>query len=79
MVYLQGLKSKKGSKLEIDFRNQFKAKDSITTSVIKRKEFSSQLGLNISIWETKDKSIVELKPNFEYKRIVSGLMDEEKK
>lgn len=78
LVYLQGLKSKKGSKLEIDFRNQFKAKDSITTSVIKRKEFSSQLGLNISIWETKDKSIVELKPNFEYKRIVSGLMDEEK-
>jgi len=78
LVYLQGLKSKKGSKLEIDFRNQFKAKDSITTSVIKRKEFSSQLGLNISIWETKEKSIVELKPNFEYKRIVSGIMTDEK-
>ncbi|MDR6464219.1 hypothetical protein [Chryseobacterium sediminis] len=78
LVYLQGLKSKKGSKLEIDFRNQFKAKDSITTSVIKRKEFSSQLGLNISIWETNEKSIVELKPNFEYKRIVSGIMEDEK-
>ncbi|WP_426480952.1 hypothetical protein [Chryseobacterium sp. R2ACT005] len=78
LVYLQGLKSKKGSKLEIDFRNQFKAKDSITTSVIKRKEFSSQLGLNISIWETKERSIVELKPNFEYKRIVSGIMTDEK-
>lgn len=78
MVYLQGLKSKNGSKLEIDFRNQFKVKDSIATSVIKRKEFSSQLGLNISVWATKDKSIVELKPNFEYKRIVSGLMDDEK-
>lgn len=78
LIYLQGLKSKNGSNLEIDFRNQFKVKDSLTESIIKRKEFSSQLGLNISIWKTKERSIVEFKPNFEYKRIIAGLINEEK-
>ncbi len=78
MVYLQGLKTKNGSKMEIDFRNQFKAKDSITTSVIKRKEFSSQLGLNISILKKINRSLIEFKPNVEFKRIVSGLMEDEK-
>ncbi|WP_353146996.1 hypothetical protein [Chryseobacterium sp.] len=78
LVYLQGLKSKNNSKLEIDFRNQFKAKDSITTSIIKRKEFSSQLGLNISILKKGDKSLIEFKPNFEFKRILSGLIADEK-
>lgn len=77
LVYLQGL-SKKGNKLEIDFRNQFKAKDSIAESVVKRKEFSSQLGLNISILKKGEKSLIEFKPNFEFKKIFSGLMDDEK-
>lgn len=78
LVYLQGLKSKNNSKLEIDFRNRFSAKDSITTSIIKRKEFSSQLGLNISVLKKGNKSLIEFKPNFEFKRVISGLMDEEK-
>lgn len=77
LVYLQGL-AKKGNKVEIDFRNQFKVKDSVTTSVIKRKEFSSQLGLNISILKKGEKSLIEFKPNFEFKRIISGLMEDEK-
>lgn len=77
LVYLQGL-TKKGNKLEIDFRSQFKAKDSLAISVIKRKEFSSQLGLNISILKKGEKSLIEFKPNFEYKRIFSGLMEDEK-
>ncbi|MCL8536602.1 hypothetical protein M9991_06950 [Chryseobacterium gallinarum] len=78
LVYLQGLKSKNNSKLEIDFRNRFSAKDSMTTSIIKRKEFSSQLGLNISVLKKGNKSLIEFKPNFEFKRVISGLMDEEK-
>lgn len=78
IVYLQGLKTKNGNKMEIDFRNQFKAKDSLTTLIIKRKEFSSQLGLNISILKKGDKSLIEFKPNFEFKRIFSGLMENEK-
>lgn len=78
MVYLQGIKSKNGSKMEIDFRNQFKSKDSIVVSSIKRKEFSSQLGLNISILKSEDKSLIELKPNFEYQRIFSGVREDEK-
>lgn len=77
MVYLQGIKSDKAN-LEIDFRNQFRAKDSITTSVLKRKEFSSQLGLNISLMKIKDKSIIELKPSFEYTKVFSGLAENEK-
>ena len=77
MVYLQGIKSDK-TNLEIDFRNQFRAKDSITTSVLKRREFSSQLGLNISLMKIKDKSIIELKPSFEYTKIFSGLAVNEK-
>ncbi|CAD7803287.1 hypothetical protein CHRY9390_01056 [Chryseobacterium aquaeductus] len=77
MVYLQGIKSDRGS-LEIDFRNKFRAKDSITTSVLKRKEFSSQLGLNISLMKVKDRSIIELKPGFEYTKIFSGLAENEK-
>lgn len=78
MVYLQGLKSKSGGEVEIDFRNQFKVHDSITIDIIKRREFSSQLGLNISILKKKDKSLIEFKPNLEYKRIFSGLMIDEK-
>jgi hypothetical protein len=77
LVYLQGL-TKKGNKMEIDFRNQFKAKDSLATSLIKRKEFSSQLGLNISILKKGEESLIEFKPNFEFKRIFSGLMEDEK-
>lgn len=77
MVYLQGIKSEKAN-LEIDFRNQFQAKDSITTSVLKRKEFSSQLGLNISLMKIKDRSIIELKPSFEYTKVFSGLAENEK-
>jgi hypothetical protein len=78
MVYLQGLRSNNGSTMEIDFRNQFKVHDSVATDIIKRKEFSSQLGLNISILKKKDKSLIEFKPNFEFKRIFSGLMEDEK-
>lgn len=77
LIYLQGL-SKKGNKMEIDFRNQFKAKDSIAESVVKRREFSSQLGLNISILKKGEESLIEFKPNFEFKRIFSGLMEDEK-
>lgn len=78
VVYLQGLKTNNGSKMEIDFRNQFNSKDSVTVSIVKRQEFSSQLGLNISILRNKDNSLIEFKPNFEFKRVFSGLMDEEK-
>ncbi|MDQ0591800.1 hypothetical protein QFZ37_000169 [Chryseobacterium ginsenosidimutans] len=75
-VFLKGIKSQ-NVKMEIDFRNSYKVYDSIETITYKRKEFSSQLGLNISIM-AKEISFIELKPNFEYKRIFSGLMDDEK-
>lgn len=75
-IFLKGIKSQ-NVKMEIDFRNSYKVYDSIETTIYKRKEFSSQLGLNVSII-TKEISFIELKPNFEYKRIFSGLMDNEK-
>jgi len=76
-VFLKGVK-RNNLKMEIDFRNSYKVNDSVAIAAFKRKEFSSQLGLNISIM-TKEISFIELKPNFEYKRVFSGLMEDEKK
>lgn len=76
-VFLKGIKSQ-NIKMEIDFRNTYKVYDSIQTITYKRKEFSSQLGLNISILKKDEKSLIEFKPNFEFKRIFSSLMDDEK-
>lgn len=78
LVYLHGLKSLKNI-FELDVRSEFNAKDSIGISqYIKRREWNSQIGLNIQFLKQKEVSLVEFKPNFEFKRIFSGLMDEEK-
>ncbi|AYN00393.1 hypothetical protein [Chryseobacterium sp. 3008163] len=77
MVYLQGIKSEK-TNLEIDFRNHYKVTDSISMAVYKRKEFASQLGLNISVIAKNEVSFLEVKPNFEFRRIFSGLIKDEK-
>lgn len=76
-VFLKGVKSQ-NVKLEIDFRNRYKVSDSIATTVFKRKEFASKLGLNISIMAKNEISFLEVKPNFEFRRIFSGLIKEEK-
>ncbi|GEN75063.1 hypothetical protein [Chryseobacterium hagamense] len=76
-IYLQGIKTN-NIKMEMDFRNSYKVFDSIATVAYKRKEFSSQLGLNISVMSKNEISFLELKPNFEFKRIFSGLMEDEK-
>jgi len=76
-VFLKGIKSQ-NIKMEIDFRNTYKIYDSIQTITYKRKEFSSQLGLNISILKKDEKSLIEFKPSFEFKRIFSSLMDDER-
>lgn len=75
-VYLKGIKSR-NVKLEIDFRNHYKVSDSIATTLYKRKEFASKLGLNISIMAKNEISFLEIKPNLEFRRIFSGLIKEE--
>ncbi|WP_175620702.1 hypothetical protein [Chryseobacterium schmidteae] len=78
LVYLHGLKSLKNM-FELDVRSEFNAKDSIgVNQYIKRREWNSQIGLNIQLLKQKEVSLVEFKPNFEFKRVFSGLMDEEK-
>jgi len=76
-VFLKGIKSR-NVKLEIDFRNHYKVSDSTATLVYKRKEFASQLGLNISVMAKNEISFLEIKPNFEYRKIFSGLIIDEK-
>lgn len=78
LVYLHGLKSSKNM-FELDVRSEFNAKDSIgINQYIKRREWNSKIGLNIQLLKQKEVSLVEFKPNFEFKRVFSGLMDEEK-
>lgn len=78
LIYLHGLKSTKNM-LELDLRSEFNVKDSLGIEQhIKRKEWNSQIGLNIQLLKQKEVSIIEFKPNFEYKRIFSGLRDDEK-
>lgn len=76
-VFLKGIKSQ-NVKLEIDFRNHYKVSDSTATAVYKRKEFASQLGLNISVMAKNEISFLEIRPNFEFRRIFSGLIKDEK-
>lgn len=78
LVYLHGIKSKHAS-MEIDFRSKLTARDSILSqNIIKRNEFSSQLGLNIGLIEKNKTSILEFKPSFEYRNVFKGAIEDEK-
>ena len=77
-IYLHGIKSKRTS-MEIDLRSKLTARDSILTqNIIKRNEFSSQLGLNIGLIEKNETSILEFKPSFEYRNVFKGAFEDEK-
>lgn len=78
LIYLHGLRSSKNM-LELDLRSEFTEKDSIGVEQhIKRQEWNSQIGLNIQLLKQKEVSLVEFKPYFEFKKIFSGLNENEK-
>jgi hypothetical protein len=74
-VYLQGL-TKSGKPLELDIRMNLGFKDTLINKDNYRTVFNSSAGLNYAIITNKktNNSILEIKPYFEYDKIISGLL-----
>jgi hypothetical protein len=69
----------KGDKPELDIRTSLSYADTVVMTKFSQLKFNSTAGLNFSIAKTGDKSLVEFKPYFEYKRIVHNPLPGEKR
>jgi hypothetical protein len=79
IVYLQGV-TKNKKPIELDMRLNYKTTDTLINNVRYRNEIGFKGGINIGVASSRgnDAPLIEIKPHIEYKRILKGLISNEK-